>query len=80
MSTLSKREKKKESCQADEPGALLRLTHLHADLSDGPGSIVAHRNELRVEVCPKDWHELRCRKKRDLSQKVCLSPVTTLTS
>lgn len=34
------------------------LTHLHADLSNGPGGIVADRDELRVQVGAQDRHEL----------------------
>lgn len=40
---------------------LLQLTHLHADLSYGPGGVVADRDELRVQICPEDWHEFSCR-------------------
>lgn len=35
------------------------LTHLHRDLSNGPCSIITHRNELWVQVEPQDGHELR---------------------
>lgn len=34
------------------------LTHLHADLPNGPGSIVADRDELRVQVGAQNRHEL----------------------
>lgn len=34
------------------------LTHLHADLANGPGGIVADRDELRVQVGAQDGHEL----------------------
>lgn len=34
------------------------LTHLHADLTNGPGGIVADRDELRVQVGAQDGHEL----------------------
>lgn len=34
------------------------LTHLHADLSDGPGGVITHRDELRVQIRPQDRHEL----------------------
>lgn len=36
---------------------MLQLTHLHTDLSYGPGGVVADRDELRVQICPEDWHE-----------------------
>lgn len=35
-----------------------KLTHLHADLPNGPGRIVADGDELRVEVGAQDRHEL----------------------
>lgn len=38
----------------------LQLTHLHTDFSYGPGCVVADRDELWVQICPKDWHELSC--------------------
>lgn len=34
-----------------------QLTHLHTDLSDGPGGVVADGDELWVQICPEDWHE-----------------------
>lgn len=34
------------------------LTHLHGDLSYGPGGVVTHRDELWVQVEPQDGHEL----------------------
>lgn len=34
------------------------LTHLHGDLSNGPSSIVTHRDKLWVQVEPQDGHEL----------------------
>lgn len=34
------------------------LTHLHADLPNGPGGIIADRDELRVQVGAQDRHEL----------------------
>lgn len=34
------------------------LTHLHADLPDGPGRVVAHGDELGVQVGAQDGHEL----------------------
>lgn len=40
---------------------MLQLTHLHTDLSYGPGSIVADRDKLRVQICPQDWHEFSWR-------------------
>lgn len=33
-------------------------THLHADLADGPGGVVADGDELWVQVGSEDWHEL----------------------
>lgn len=34
------------------------LTHLHADLPNGPGGIVADRDELRIQVGAQNRHEL----------------------
>lgn len=34
------------------------LTHLHADLSDGPGGVITHGDELGVQIRPQDRHEL----------------------
>lgn len=33
-------------------------THLHADLPDSPGGVVADGDELRVQVGSEDGHEL----------------------
>lgn len=41
------------------------LTHLHGDLSNGPGGVVAHRDKLRVQVKPEDGHELSWREDAD---------------
>lgn len=41
------------------------LTHLHGDLSNGPGGVITHRDKLRVQVEPQDGHELRCRAETD---------------
>lgn len=38
-----------------------KLTHLDGDLTDGPGGIITHRNELWVEIKPQNRHEFRCR-------------------
>ena len=46
---------------------LLKRTHLHADLSYGPGSIVADGDELRVQICPEDRHEFSCRTRKMLA-------------
>lgn len=44
--------------QRDMAGLPRALTHLHADLPDGPGGIVADRDEFRVQVGAQDGHEL----------------------
>lgn len=36
----------------------ITLTHLHGDLSDGPGGVVTNRNKLWVQVESQDGHEL----------------------
>lgn len=33
-------------------------THLHGDLPDGPGGVVAHGDKLGVQVQAQDGHEL----------------------
>lgn len=52
-------------CPAIGPGSAWGLlTHLHADLANGPGGIVADRDELGVQVGAQDGHELSWRGKR----------------
>lgn len=34
------------------------LTHLHGNFPNGPGSVVTHRNKLRVQIQAEDGHKL----------------------
>lgn len=55
------------------------LTHLHADLANGPGGIVADRDELGVQVGAQDGHELSWQgERRVLSRRASQGKLLTL--